>query len=264
LVAPGTQAGLCHSFETCAPQYQALPAFLKKTNFQAPTDPNNTVFQDAFNFQGTGFQWFGSHPENLAYFQEYMGSRRQTVEETWLAVYPVDAETKGWDPKAPVLVDVGGSIGHICAQFKQVFPNVPGRVILQDLPETIAAALPTPGVENIAHDFFTPQPIKDAKYYYLAHVLHDWPDHKSREILRNTKSAMGKDSVILIDEMVLPDVGVHSNVTSIDMSMMCVLASRERTQSEWDALFASEGLKRLGTWAYKPTNYESVMKVVAI
>lgn len=191
-----------------------------------------------------------------------MGGRRQTVDQTWLAVYPVKEETKGLDPEAPLLVDIGGSIGHICAQFKQTFPDIPGRVILQDLPETVAAALPTPGVENIAHDFFTPQPIKDAKYYYLAHVLHDWPDHKAREILRNTKAAMGKDSVILIDEMVPPDVGIHSNVTSIDLTMMCAVASAERTQSQWDELFASEGLKRLNTWLYSANNYESVMKVV--
>jgi len=187
------------------------------------------------------------------------------VEETWLSVYPIETETKALNPNAPLvlLVDIGGNIGHICAQFKQVFPDVPGRVILQDLPETIAAALSTPGVENVAYNFFEPQPIKGAKYYYLAHVLHDWPDHKCREILRNIKAAMSGESVLLVDEIVLPDVGVHSNATSIDMEMMCAFASQERTQSQWDELFAMEGLTRVKTWVYKATHYESVMKVVA-
>lgn len=128
--------------------------------YQAPIDSAHTVFQDAFNFKGLGFEWLCSHPENLVYFQEFMGGRRQSLRETWLSVYPIETETKALDPKAPLLVDIGGSIGHICAQFKQVFPNVPGRVIVQDLPETIAAALPTPGVENMAYNFFETQPVK--------------------------------------------------------------------------------------------------------
>ena len=98
----------------------------------------------------------------------------------------------------------------------------------------------------------------------MAHVLHDWPDHKCREILRNTKAAMGKDSVLLVDEMVLPDIGVHSHVTSIDIEMMCAFASQERTKSQWDELFAMEGLKRIRTWVYNLSHYESVMKVVPV
>ena len=101
-----------------------------------------------------------------------------------------------------------------------------------------------------------------AKYYYIAHVLHDWPDEKCREILRNTKAAMSEDSVILIDEMTLPDVGVRSNVTSIDLEMMCAHASQERTLSQWDGLFRAEGLKCIRTWTYNPVVYESIMKVV--
>lgn len=143
--------------------YQELPAFLKRLNYQTPTDCYHTVVQDTFKFEGTCFDWLAAHPDHLNYLHEYMGSRRPTVEETWLAVYPVEAETKGWNPEAPMLIDIGGGIGHICAHFKQVFPNIPGRVILEDRPEAIATALPTPGVEKIAYDFFKPQPIKGMK-----------------------------------------------------------------------------------------------------
>lgn len=132
----------------------------------APTDPSNTVFQYAFNFEGPGFSWLLDRPENLRYFQEFMAGRRQTIAETWLSVYPVEAETKGLEPTHPLLVDIGGGIGHICAQLKQVFPTVPGRVVLQDLPENIAVALPTPGVENMVYDFFRPQPIKGMNLHH--------------------------------------------------------------------------------------------------
>jgi demethylsterigmatocystin 6-O-methyltransferase len=93
-------------------------------------------------------------------------------------------------------------------------------------------------------------------------VLHDWPDHMARKMLSHIKAAMNSDSVLLIDEMVLPDVGVYSHVAAIDLAMMCATGSTERTESQWKALFAEEGLDLIETRTYKPTSYESVMKVV--
>lgn len=119
----------------------------------------HTVCQDAFNTDKHQFAWFTDNPENLKHFNEYMANRR-TSEVSWLSVYPVKEETKNWDASKPVYVNIGGGIGHQCAQFKEKFPDVPGRVILEDLPHSIEKALSTPGVENIAHNFFEPQPIK--------------------------------------------------------------------------------------------------------
>ena len=79
---------------------------------------------------------------------------------SWLSAYPVEEETKDWDPTAPVYMNMGGGVGHQCAQFKERFPRAPSRVILQDLPHSIDKALPTPGVENMVHDFFESQPVK--------------------------------------------------------------------------------------------------------
>jgi len=147
------------SFVTVAPQYQVLPDFLRKTGYKNPTDPLHTVFQDAFKTEVHQFAWFAEHPENLAYFNDFMAFRREPG-LTWLTVYPVEEQVRDWDPERPVYVNMGGGIGHQCAQFLHKYPQVPGRVILQDLPHSIAKALPIPRVENIAHNFFDPQPIK--------------------------------------------------------------------------------------------------------
>ena len=40
------------------------------------------------------------------------------------------------------------------------------------------------------YDFFTLQPIKDAKVYHLRAVLHDWPEKQAEEILANTRVSM--------------------------------------------------------------------------
>lgn len=75
---------------------------------------------------------------------------------------------------------------------------------------------------------------------------------------------MGPKSVILVDEMVLPEMGVHSNVTSVDLEMLCAAAAIERTEAQWEALFASEGFRLEKKWTYKPLTYDSVMKVVLV
>ena len=73
---------------------------------------------------------------------------------------------------------------------------------------------------------------------------------------------MGPESVILIDEMVLPDHHVHWQSTQIDLTMMASLASIERTRQMWSLLFDSVGLKVEATYTYTPSISESIMKVV--
>ncbi|PQE03138.1 O-methyl transferase B protein [Rutstroemia sp. NJR-2017a BBW] len=95
LVATGSQAGICHNFETIRPQFQELPGFLRRAKYQDITDSSHTVMQAAFHFEGKAFDWMGEHPENLTYFNDYMAGRRHNVNDMWLSVYPVEAEVKG-------------------------------------------------------------------------------------------------------------------------------------------------------------------------
>jgi demethylsterigmatocystin 6-O-methyltransferase len=100
-----------------------------------------------------------------------------------------------------------------------------------------------------------------ARFYYLRAVLHDWPDAKCQEILRNIIPAMGEDSRILLDEMVLPEAKVHWEAVQIDITMMVSTAACERTRNEWEKLLESVGLVVEGVWTYTPSVYESVMLV---
>jgi demethylsterigmatocystin 6-O-methyltransferase len=260
LAIPGNQAGIYHNFDLCGPLYQELPTFLAKTNYLDVTDNLHTVWQDAFKTDKDPFQLMMENPEKAENFNRYMAHRRKDM-PTWLNVFPVEQYTKNWDPNGVVFVDIGGNVGHVCAELKAKYPELPGKVVLQDLPHAITMALETPGVENMIHDAFTPEPIKGARFYYLRHVLHDFPDHKVVEILQNIIPAMGKDSIILLDEMLFPDKNVHWHATEIDLTMMSTFASIERTRTYWEALLGSVGLKITETYCYTPSIYETVMVV---
>lgn len=138
--------------------YQELPDFLAKTGYQDITDNAKTPHQAAWKTTDPAFMWMEKHPQNAAYFNQYMIHRRKNM-LTWLSVFPVERELKGAKPDV-LFIDLGGNIGHQCAEFKGQYPNLPGRIVLQDLPHAINMALQTPGVENTVHDLFTPQPVK--------------------------------------------------------------------------------------------------------
>ena len=139
--------------------YQELPAFLRKTGFKDIKDNKHTVFQDAYKTTETVFEFFPKMPEQWNAFNAHMAARRENM-PTWLSVYPIEKLTVDWSPEQPVFVDIGGGIGHQCAELKAKYPKLPGRIVLQDLPHCIDHAIEAPGLEAMVHNFFEPQPIK--------------------------------------------------------------------------------------------------------
>jgi demethylsterigmatocystin 6-O-methyltransferase len=92
---------------------------------------------------------------------------------------------------------------------------------------------------------------------------HDFPDSKCKIILTKLKDAMSKRSLILIDEMMLPNVGVDWSATHSDLTMMASLASKERTQEQWECLLDCVGLKIVAVRKYEGGwgGYEGLMSV---
>ena len=93
-------------------------------------------------------------------------------------------------------------------------------------------------------------------------VLHDWPDNKCKIILGHLKDVLAPESTILIDDIVTPNKGVNWQVCQIDLTMMVAGASMERTDSQWQDLFDSVGLKIAKRVVYTPGMHETVTAVV--
>lgn len=135
-----------------------------------------------------------------------------------------------------MLINAGCARGHEVANIKTRYPHIPGRSILQDLPETTKQALDVDSMEVMEHDFFIPQPIKGepdledcvnvlqtnngylgARAYYLRNILHDWSDLEFQQILSQIKLAMKSGySIILLKELVLPDKGMSLTAAQIE------------------------------------------------
>lgn len=88
---------------------------------------------------------------------------------TFLDVYPVAEKTTNMDPERALFVDVGGGYGTQAIAFQKQYPNLPGKVIIEDLPETVKQLAQHPVVQALAQDFFQPQTIKGIFHTTLFH-----------------------------------------------------------------------------------------------
>ncbi|KAK7222798.1 hypothetical protein V2G26_010801 [Clonostachys chloroleuca] len=155
-------------------------------------------------------------------------------------------------PDAPFIVDIGGSIGHDLVSFKQHHPDHPGKLVLEDLPVVIGQITDLDSeIERVSYDFHTEQPKKGARAYYMHSVLHDWPDSVCKDILANIKAAMKPGySKLLINENVIPDTGAWWETSALDMVMLTLFCSKERTQADWyNLLEKMAGLKIVKIWS---------------
>ena len=78
---------------------------------------------------------------------------------TWLDVIECRNIVHGTGADEAIFVDVGGGNGSQCAALKKAFPDLKGRIILQDRPAVLEKALKVDGMELMAHDFLTEQPV---------------------------------------------------------------------------------------------------------
>ncbi|KAL8842101.1 MAG: hypothetical protein Q9176_002793 [Flavoplaca citrina] len=263
---PSIESGLRFMFDFIGPVFQQLPSSLAKRNYRCPTVTQGPL-QDAYNTDLAGWEFIlePQFADALKDCNAFMKGRREGS-VSWLHFYPF-AENVLADAvsgsEAALVVDVGGGLGHGLVEIKEKFPELSGRLILQDVPKTIEQAGPGAGAfELMGHDFFTPQPVHGPKIFLMRQVLHDWPDQECQAILENLAAAMRPGySKILINEFVAADVRTSDFITAIDLVMMGMSGGIERTRSQWYKLLASAGLRIEKIWTL---NEETESVIVAV
>lgn len=208
MAQPEYAAGVIFTFDMTQVPFAKLPTYLKENKFQNPENGVDGPFQYAHKHQGHAFGFLAAHPEIFQAFHGYVHALR-THRPAWTEMYPVNErlvqglKTEG---DSSALIDLGGGVGQTLQDFVKAVPEYTGRLVLQELPEVIGAATAMgvgadKRIELQAYDFFTPQPIKGARAYFMRSVLHDWPDELCRKILGNVKEAMepGYSKILISD-----------------------------------------------------------------
>lgn len=195
------------------------------------------------------FEFLNTHPYYQQAFNTVMSLPYRRRGKDWFEFFPVTERLHVPGESDVLIVDVGGNQGEDLKKLKKRFPGLSGRFIVQDLPVVVEGAqdLP-PGIEAHGHDFFQQQPICNSRAYFMRTVLHDWPDKQARLILRRLHAAMGSDSILLINEAMLPETRAPLGFVLSDMQMMGSFASLERTERQWQQLLEASGFDLVRVW----------------
>ncbi|KAJ7982955.1 S-adenosyl-L-methionine-dependent methyltransferase, partial [Mycena polygramma] len=168
-------------------------------------------YNRAFGTTEPFYLWI-QRPENASRLKRFgLGMQGTAVSEGQDTIF------QGFDwstlKEGSVIVDVGGGIGHLSLSIAKRFPKL--RFVVQDLQHQVDEAkdhwssnfvehVEGGMVEFQGHDFFTPQPVKNADVFLLRYIAHNWPAAKLIPILRHLRDAALLTTQLVIVEKILP------------------------------------------------------------
>ncbi|KZV76669.1 S-adenosyl-L-methionine-dependent methyltransferase [Peniophora sp. CONT] len=195
--------------------------------------------------------------------------------------------------KGSIVVDVGGGKGSQSLILARNFPHLclviqERDVVIPDaekywVEEGMADVVESGRAKLQVHDFFTPQPVKDAAVFYVRGVLLDWPDEYCTTILRNLHDAATPETQLVLQDIITfhacPDPaaeGYKEGLLSVppepilanwgvansypyylDMALLNAFHTRSRTVAEYTELL------RKGGWKVEDLRHGSLPLAVA-
>ncbi|MQA85007.1 MAG: methyltransferase [Streptosporangiales bacterium] len=189
-------------------------------------------------FEQPPFEYLRDHPDSARVFDAAMTDNSAALSAAVVGVYDFGSFR--------TVVDVGGGNGALLAAVLAANPGLRG--VLFDMPEVVPGTrrvLADAGVADrcnvVAGDFFDSVP-SGGDAYLLSHVIHDWDDERSVQILTNCRAAMADGGRVVLAEDVLSDKIEPSMAKWTDLHML-LIGGRQRTESEFAALFRRAGLE---------------------
>ena len=191
------------------------------------------------------FEWFEDVPELAAVFNDGMTSISKMETPTVVAAYDFS--------RFGTIVDVGGGHGLLIAEILRQAPNSKGVLfdaesVIDGAPTVLGPAGVSDRCAAVVGSFFESVPA-GGDAYVLKHIVHDWDDEKSVQILRNVRAAMNPDAKVLIVETVVPDDDREHLSKLLDMEMLVAASGRERTEAEYAELLRQAGFRHTRTVA---------------
>jgi O-methyltransferase domain/Dimerisation domain len=221
---------------TCSPSHRAAWSGLLGS-----IRTGDNAFRTVHGMSAWDFR--AAHPEASSVFDAAMTSISQTAAHAVLEVYDFGGFA--------TIADIGGGRGALLGAILARHPAARG--VLGDQAHVIAGApdvLTELGVldrcEIVPVDFFASVPT-GADVYVLKSIIHDWADPEAIAILRNVRSAMTPAAMVLLVERVIGEPNGAMLPAFSDLNMLVGPGGRERTDAEFDEIFAAAGLRRTRT-----------------
>lgn len=185
------------------------------------------------------FDYLRSHPEEAASFNRCMTDLSSGEAPAVVATY----DFSGFEH----IVDVAGGAGGLLAAILASAPKLRGTLF--DQPAVIEQAK-SDGIlttfadrcQLVGGSFFEGVPA-GADAYIMKHIIHDWEDELAAKILSNCRRAMRPGGKLLVVDRVIGPPNAPDPKKFFDVAMMLIPGGRERTESEWKALYASAGFR---------------------
>jgi hypothetical protein len=186
------------------------------------------------------FAFYEAHPEAGEIFNAAMTGLTRAMAGVVTSHYDFSG--------AKTIIDVGGGEGSLLMEVLSANAGTSG--VLFDLPPVAKAAeesLARAGLSYrcrvIGGSFFETVP-DGGDIYMMKMILHDWPDARAEEILRNCHAALHSKSRLLLIERVLPSAPPYDlEPFMLDIVMLLELGALERTETQWQALLTRSGFR---------------------
>jgi O-methyltransferase len=201
----------------------------------------------------TMWNYLQTHPEEVALFGKAMGNLASEAHSVAFRNYDLS--------DAKHLIDIAGGEGWLIASIAPYYPNLKATVfdeehVVHAAEELFTRAGIADRADGVAGDMFTSVP-GGGDVYVISSILFSYDDPEAGKVLRNIREAMDPNGKILILEPVLPDGNGPHPGKLLDVTQLALHRGGIRTVAEWEALFATAGLKLAETrvmWPAGPTD----------
>ena len=194
----------------------------------------------ALNVLGTElFEYLAAHPDEAFSFNRCMTDLSSGEAPAVVATY----DFSGFER----IVDVAGGAGGLLAAILASAPKLRGTLFDQPavIEQAKSDAILAPFGDRcdlVGGSFFEAVP-SGADAYIMKHIIHDWDDEHAAKILVNCRRAMKPGGKLLVVDRVIGAPNVPDPKKFFDVAMMLMPGGRERSEPEWQSLYADAGFR---------------------